>query len=256
MENTENQIVNVENLAEEPYNEVLCYPRPDEAEVRKRIAELKELGVEKLEFTGEKRISSVPVLGKGCVGIVVIAHLENGRRAALKIRRVDADRTNMKHEAEMLKKANSVDTGPKLLKVTDDFLLMQYVEGELFPKWIDKTDDEELVKKVLRQLFEQCFRLDSMGLDHGELSNASKHLIVAENGKPYIVDFETASTERKTANLTSLAQYLLIRKPISEKVREKIGRLDLQKLIEALRRYKRRKSRENFERVLKACKLA
>ena len=41
MENVERQVVKVENLAEEPYKEVLCYPRPDEAEVRKRIAELK-----------------------------------------------------------------------------------------------------------------------------------------------------------------------------------------------------------------------
>ena len=256
MKSSEKFIVKIENLAEEPYDEVLRYPKPDEVEVKKRIAELKELGVESLEFTGEKRVSNVPVLGKGCVGIVVVAHLKSGERVALKIRRVDADRVNMKHEAEMLAKANDVGVGPKLLTSTDNFLLMQYIEGELFPEWLNKTEDADLIRQVLRELLEQCFRLDNIGLDHGELSNASKHLIITENGKPYIIDFETASANRRTANLTSLAQYLLIKKPISNKIHEKIGKIDTKQLIEALREYKKEKSEENFEKVLKVCKLA
>jgi len=162
----------------------------------------------------------------------------------------------MKHEAEMLAKANDVGVGPKLLTSTDNFLLMQYIEGELFPEWLDKTEDVDLIRRVLRELFEQCFRLDNIGLDHGELSNASKHLIITENGKPYIIDFETASANRRTANLTSLAQYLLIKKPISNKIHEKIGKIDTKQLIEALREYKKEKSEENFEKVLKVCKLA
>lgn len=44
------------------------------------------------------------------------------RKVALKIRRTDADRSQMYHEADMLKKANSVDVGPKLLDVSENFL--------------------------------------------------------------------------------------------------------------------------------------
>ena len=68
----------------------------------RRLKELERLGVQALEFTGEKSVFDVPVLGKGCVGVVVVAYTNSGR-AALKIRRVDADRKEMFHEGEMLK---------------------------------------------------------------------------------------------------------------------------------------------------------
>ena len=255
MKNEERLLVEAEKLAESPYSEILCYPRPEKHEIAKRIHELKNLGVKTLEFFGNKNISGIPVLGKGCVGIVVAAHLENRRKVALKIRRVDADRASMRHEAEMLKKANSVGVGPKLLDFTENFLLMQYIDGKLLPEWLNETENQSLVKKILRNLLRQCFKLDQIGLDHGELSNASKHLIIDSKNKPYILDFETASDRRKPANLTSLAQYLFIRKPISEKIANIIGEIDRQRLVDALRKYKREKTEENFERVLEVCRL-
>ena len=255
MEIKEKLQVKIEELAKPPYCEILCYPRMEEREVARRINELKSLGVKKLEFIGSKNVSGIPVLGKGCVGIVVAAHLENGRKVALKIRRVDADRASMRHEAEMLKKANSVGVGPKLLDFTENFLLMQYIDGKLLPEWLNETENQSLVKKILRNLLQQCFKLDQIGLDHGELSNASKHLIIDSKNKPYILDFETASDRRKPANLTSLAQYLFIRKPISEKIVNIIGEIDRQRLVDALRKYKREKTEENFERVLEVCRL-
>lgn len=77
------------------------------------------------------------VLGKGCVGIVVLAYTKD-RKAALKIRRMDADRSRMQHEAEMLDRANLVHVGPRLLGVSKNFLLMQFVDGHLLPKWLEK----------------------------------------------------------------------------------------------------------------------
>jgi len=161
----------------------------------------------------------------------------------------------MRHEAEMLKKANSVGVGPKLLDFTENFLLMQYIGGKLLPEWLNETENQSLVKKILRNLLQQCFKLDQIGLDHGELSNASKHLIIDSKNKPYILDFETASDGRKPANLTSLAQYLFISKPISEKIANIIGEIDRQRLVDALRKYKREKTEENFEGVLEVCHL-
>lgn len=256
MANREKLVVAIERLVEKPYNEILCYPKLDYQEVKRRILELKELNIKKLEFSGNKNIAGVPVLGKGCVGIVVVAYLSNGEKVALKIRRLDADRANMRHEAEMLKKANSVNVGPKLLDYTDNLLLMQYIDGKLLPEWLEETESTNLIKEVLRKLLQQCFKLDQIGLDHGELSNASKHLIIDFNNQPYILDFETASARRRTANLTSLAQFLFVKRPIVDKITEKIGKINREELIEALRRYKREKTLENFERILKTCKLS
>ena len=149
----------------------------------------------------------VPVLGKGFVGIVVIAHL-NGQRVAVKIRRIDADRADLLHEAAMITKANSVGVAPKLIAASKNFLLMQLIDGELLPNWLKTNKDKAAVKQVLAEVLEQCFRLDEVGLDHGELSKAPKHLLVDKLGKAFIVDFETSSLTRRVANVTAVCQYL------------------------------------------------
>lgn len=246
--------VTVERLSEEPYASILCYPRACKAEVRKRLVELGRLGVTAVEFCGDKDVFGVSVLGKGCVGIVTIAYV-NGEKVALKIRRVDADREGMLREAEMLEKANSVDVGPKLWGVSANFLVMQFVDGELFPEWLKKCKSKRRVKRVLREILEQCWRLDVAGLDHGELSHAPKHVIVGEDGKPFIVDFETASVRRRPSNVTAVCQFLFVSGEVAGLVVKKLGVRDKGAIVDALRCYKRDRAHENFEKVLEACGL-
>ena len=246
--------ITIEKLSEEPYASIVCYPKPSKTELKKRLRELQRLRVETLEFSGEKQAFNTPVLGKGCVGIVTIAY-RNGEKVALKIRRVDADRSEMRQEAEMLKKANSARVGPRLLCVSKDFLLMQFIDGDLLPKWIEKRRGKKQIRKVLREVLEQCWRLDAASLDHGELSYAPKHIIIDKNDVPFIVDFETASLNRKPSNVTSICQFLLISGLVAKQMAEKLGGKDKKAIIEALRRYKSDRSRENFESVLEACSL-
>jgi putative serine/threonine protein kinase len=246
------EVVSLKALGERKHGQVLCYPRCEQGELERRLEELERLGVQALEFTGEKNVFDLPVLGKGCVGIVVVAYTKSGR-AALKIRRVDADRKGMFHEGEMLKRANSIDVGPKLLEISENFLLMELIEGSHFPEWIESLEEEvqSRVRLVLEDVLEQCYRLDETGLDHGELSNAPKHILIDADDRPFLVDFETASINRRVSNVTSVCQYLLLGSQIAEKVKEKLGKLDEEHLIQKLRRYKRERTRENFEKLLK-----
>jgi putative serine/threonine protein kinase len=246
------EVVSLKALREMKQCKILCYPRCEQEELERRLKELERLGVQALEFTGEKSVFDVPVLGKGCVGIVVVAYTVSGR-AALKIRRVDADRKGMFHEGEMLKRANAIDVGPKLLEISENFLLMELIEGSHFPEWIASLGEKEgqpRVHLVLKDVLEQCYRLDMTGLDHGELSNAPKHILVDADDRPHLVDFETASINRRVSNVTSVCQYLLLGSQIAEKVKEKLGKVDEKKLIQKLRRYKRERTRENFEKLL------
>ena len=246
--------ITIEELSEEPYASILCYPKPSKTELKKRLRELRRLRVETLEFSGEKQAFNTPVLGKGCVGIVTIAY-RNGEKVALKIRRVDANRSGMRHEAEMLKKANSVGVGPRFLCVSRDFLLMQFIDGDLLPKWVEKRRGKRQIRKVLREVLEQCWRLDVAGLDHGELSHAPKHIIINKKNLPFIVDFETASLNRKPSNVTSICQFLFISGLVAKQMAEKLDGKDEKAIIEALRRYKKNRKRENFEAVLETCGL-
>jgi len=246
-------VVCIENLREEPYTLIMCYPKASDAELQTRLEELREHGVKAVEFAGETSAFNVPVLGKGFVGIVVIAHLD-GQRVALKIRRTDADRLGLQREAQMLAKANSVQVGPRLVGVSRNFLLMQLIDGDLLLNWLDVHKEKEHVRYVLNDVLEQCWRLDRIGLDHGELSKAPKHLIVDTQQKPWIVDFETASVNRKPANVTSACQFLFTSGgAVARAVAEVLGERNREEIIWALRLYKNDRTRENFNRAVQAC---
>lgn len=243
----------ITQLDREPYASILCYPRASPMEIQNRIEELQNHGVQALEFTGKASASNVPVLGKGYVGVVVVAHVD-GQRVALKMRRIDADRQSLEHEAELLVKANNINVGPKFLAVSKDFLLMQLIDGDLLEDWLETHKDKEPIRKVLVDILEQCWRLDEAGLDHGELSKAPKHLLVDRANKPFIVDFETASLERKVINVTSVCQFLFMGNSSAAKMLcEVFGERNRSELIAALKGYKKNRNRGNFEGLLEVC---
>jgi predicted Ser/Thr protein kinase len=93
--------------------------------------------------------------------------------------------------------------------------------------------------------------LDSIGLDHGELSHAPKNVLVNRFGQACIVDFESASTARRVANVTSLLQYFLFGR-VSKTLRASQIFPNRRNIVKALGEYKREGSVENFQRVLGA----
>jgi putative serine/threonine protein kinase len=154
----------------------------------------------------------------------------------------------------MLSKANSVNVAPKLIASSKNFLLMQLIDGDLLPNWLKTNKDKAAVKQVLGEVLEQCFRLDQVGLDHGELSKAPKHLLVDKTEKPFIVDFETASVERRVANVTAVCQYLFAGNSTASKVLSEIfGEKNRLELIGFLKAYKKNRTRQYFEGLLKFC---
>ena len=101
----------------EPYKKILCFPKIKETEVQKRLKELKKLGITHVSFSGPLQIEKCRILGKGYVGMVVLAK-NNSSVFALKIRRVDSPRKNMTNEAKLLKTANKLNIGPRFVKTT------------------------------------------------------------------------------------------------------------------------------------------
>jgi putative serine/threonine protein kinase len=236
----------------EPYASVVCYPHANAREIAERISELQQHGVLAVEFSGYAGASNVPILGKGYVGIVVIAYV-NEKCLALKMRRLDADRVDLMHEAELLKIANGVGVGPKFFAVSKNFLFSELIDGGSLINWLH-SQGKEGVRSIVLNILEQCWRLDEAGVDHGELSKAPKHILVNSAGKPFIVDFETASITRRVINVTSVCQFLFQgNSEVCKAVASVIGERDRTKLVEALRHYKKERNRVNFERVLNIC---
>ena len=106
----------------------------------------------------------------------------------------------MKDESTLLKLVNSVNVGPKMYDASKNFLVMEYLEGEKFSDWINLLKGIGSAKKLkttIKSILEDCYRLDQIGFDHGELSNISKHVIVGKT-KANLIDFESSSTKEKT----------------------------------------------------------
>ena len=174
-------------FSKEPYRKILAFPKVKESEIEKRIVELRKLGVTHVSFTGPLQIEKCNILGKGYVGMVVLAK-KSGKIVALKIRRTDSPRKDMSGEAKLLRIANEINIGPKIIEDSKNFLIMEFINGEKIIVWAkkSKTKSKDL-RSVIKNILRECYLLDNAGLDHGELSTIDKHVIVGKN-KNTIID--------------------------------------------------------------------
>lgn len=226
---------------------LITYPHYSESGYKDRITDMESLGITSIILGGKTIVNNSHVAGKGCVGIVVKAKA-GSTVCALKIRRTDADRKTMDEEARFHKMANNVGVGPRLEGQTKNLIAMEYIPGQNIVEWVGDTTKKSKVRSVTRAILEQCFRLDVAGLDHGELSRLTRHIIVSDSS--YIIDFESASTTRKTSNVTAAAQSIFLYGIVANKVKKILGNTDREKVIHALRSYKHFHTRANFDAVL------
>lgn len=237
--------------------EIICYPKPNDQEKDRRIKELQSIGVKNILLEGPKRIDRYQVIGKGCVSIAVLAHTVYGL-VILKIRRMDADRCDMFHEVQMLNFANTSSLGPKLFHYSKNFILMEYIAGSLITEWFNNVRSFQLskVKIVLKDLLTQCYKMDIIHLDHGELSNASKHVIIRNSDwKPIIVDFESASRHRHPNNLTSICHFIFKNKELLDIMQLSHDSIASDYSNKVLRNHKKNPSKKCFNQILRIYKL-
>ena len=120
---------------------------------------------------------------------------------------------------------NSLGIGPKIVDSSKNFIIMELIQGKLLSQLYDmKSLNVDIIRLTIKSLMDQCYRLDINGVDHGELSDLRKHVII--NHRVNIIDFDSASYNRKTSNLTSCIQYIFIGGPNSEFLR-KLFEIDL-----------------------------
>jgi putative serine/threonine protein kinase len=235
-----------------PYLTVLTYPRPNLRQARSRIRQLRELGIERVTFEGRTKIGRLGLVGIGTVGLVVKGSGADGEVRALKIRRADANRESMNEEFRLTRMANRVRVGAPAYACTKDVMSMRFVGGiglEDYVRAASGRGSAGRVREMAHAILNQCRKLDLIGLDHGQLSNLRKHVIV-EGETPWIIDFESASQGRTTKNVTTAAQFLFIGSSVAPRIKRALSMRDSDKVLGALRRYKGEMSDENYVRLL------
>ena len=247
----------LQELVRTPYVQVLTYPRISLREAKSRVKQLEKLGVEELVFEGHARVGRLGILGLGTVGIVVKAK-KDGALYALKIRRIDANRPNMDAEVRIASMANRVGVGPEIYAHSRDMILMKLLESQEVGDWLRKLSGRgkrNEARVMVHALLNQCRKLDIMGIDHGQLSNLRKHAVIAE-GLPWIIDFESAGTERRPRNVTTAAQYLFVGGALSPALRRTLGVAETDTLKKLLADYKRDLSDYSYSKILGHLRLA
>jgi putative serine/threonine protein kinase len=221
------------------------------------MIDLDKIGVEDAILEGPTKLCELNILGKGHSGIVLKVNACSKKKTmALKIRRVDSRRKDSLTEVSNQKFANLEGIGPQIIDHTNDLILMELITGKGIYDWLHDPTTFHLLTStniinLVTEILEQCYRLDILQLDHGELTRIDNHVMVSENNQIKLIDFESASTNRKPCNVTSASQALLLSGgSISKKICKFIDIKDREFLLNCLKKYKKRKNRQNFEDIL------
>ena len=103
-------------------------------------------------------------------------------------------------------------------------------------------------------MLRECYLLDNVGLDHGELSTIDKHVIVGKN-RNTIIDFESSSTKRVSSNVSAATQAIFIGTGLAKIIRKKIQVPRRDKIIRLVRNYKKLRTQESFDDLVLGLKL-
>ncbi len=143
---------------------------------------------------------------KGKRSFVYLATSGN-KQVIIKEQRVDTDAMNvLEKEAQWLKLVNTKKIGPKFYHLTENEIIMEYIDGVLFPSWVETANKKEILL-VLDELLKQCFTLDTLGISKEEMTNPYKHILI-RNNKPVLIDFERARKRTNPQNVTQFCHYI------------------------------------------------
>jgi putative serine/threonine protein kinase len=152
-----------------------------------------EKGVDNIYSFGRVELGSDRAIGKGNTSIIFLGNYKN-KNVSIKIERSDSERKgSLKKEAYYLIKANECGVGPKIYGYDDNYIIMEYIEGDLL---IEGKFDREDIFDITRQ----CNALDQAGINHRQIQGG-KHIICGT--KNVIIDFEKAHFSNTPKNVTS-----------------------------------------------------
>jgi HemK-related putative methylase len=221
-------------------------------EVGKQKLDFEELYVYVVKKSGflkeleKKKITKIKKLTKGHRGLIYTGKL-NSKKVAIKVQRKDiAAKGTVNREARMISLLNKYNIGPKILKKGDNYFVYSFVEGVFIPKFIEEAGKNEIID-VLKKVFKQMYTMDKLGIDKEEMHHPYKHVVV---GKAVVLlDFERANFTKKPKNTTQFCQYVTSKK-ITVMLAKKNIRVNVQKIRDLAKGYKKNINLKNFNNIL------
>jgi len=186
----------------------------------------------------EKKISNLNFFAKGHRGFLFKGKYK-GKDVAVKLKNPKSEAIGrIQNEIKYLRLLNKHKIGPKLIFSGKDYFVYEYIKGDFILDFIEKNSKSK-IKKVLKDVFNQMFIIDNLGINKEEMHHPYKHIIINKN-KPILIDFERCYKTKKPHNVTQFCQFLISKK-INFLLNKKKINIDKEKVIEFAKRYKKNK---------------
>ncbi|MBT3835897.1 methyltransferase [Candidatus Woesearchaeota archaeon] len=176
-----------------------------------------------------KRVEEIHFLAKGKRGVIYKGIQERAElikthfakketiSIAIKTKREDSQAMGrIENEVNWLKILNKKGIGPKLLFSSKTYFAYKFVEGALFLDWIETARKKEVLA-VIKNLLNQCYIMDNIGVNKEEMHHPHKHIYITKNHRPVMIDFERCSRTENPKNVTQFVEFLArIKKDLKE----------------------------------------
>ncbi|MBW2988844.1 hypothetical protein KY358_00845 [Candidatus Woesearchaeota archaeon] len=201
-----------------------------------------------------KQVKNIKYFTKGHRGILYIGDYKD-RKVVIKTKREDSEaRERIRNEIDHLIILNRKGIGPKLYFHDKGctYFAYEYIDGPFFPIFLEHCTkkNKNLIKRIIRNIAVQCFRMDKLKISKEEMHHPYKHIIIEKKAKkPVLVDFERCHKSEEPKNVTQFCSYL-ISDFILKLLKEKGTRISKAKMIKAAKKYRKSISKKNLENIL------
>jgi len=188
------------------------------------------------------KINNAKYFSRGKRGIIIKADYKN-KKVGVKVKRPDSEaKGRINNEIKFLKIVNKKKIGPKFVFSENGMLVYEFVEGTCIKDWLPKAKKRE-VKRVFKNVLNQCFVLDRLGINKEEMHSPLKHVIIGK--KVTLIDFERAHQTKDPKNVTQFLQFIMATKDLFKKKKK------MKEMIQLAKVYKEKTTKENLNKLLK-----
>lgn len=196
-------------------------------------------------------------LGKG-TNFVALLLRQNGDKMVVKIEKDDQCAKNAaRKEAYFLSYLNRHGLGPKLYFYDEKkrFLIEEFLEGDFIIDFVLREKDTAKIREVVLKSLCKAYKMDTIGVIHGQLHLPKRHIIVTSSG-PRFLDFDKGVFSKKGKNLTQLVQFFFLnpKSAVRRRVLEvfNLSEEDVTPLFDLLKEYKNVKEKSRiFNEILR-----
>ncbi|MBW2975764.1 hypothetical protein KY366_08655 [Candidatus Woesearchaeota archaeon] len=200
-----------------------------------------------------KQIKNITYFTKGHRGLLYIGDYKK-KKVVIKTERKDSEAVGrVENEVNYLKVLNEKGIGPELLfyDKKSTYFVYGYVDGLFFPIFLERSakKNRNLIKRIIKSIFIQCFRMDKLKINKEEMHHPYKHIIIEnKTKKPVLIDFERCHKSKEPKNVTQFCSYI-ISDFMLNMLKDKGIKINKERIIKAAKGYRKDVSKKRLDKI-------